>query len=153
MTVEVDVQYAYEGCAEEFLPSVAQIEHWVAEALPQEARDTALLTIRIVALEEGQQLNERYRNGSGATNVLSFPYEGPQEAGLSLLGDIVICAPVVAAQAREQHKTAQAHWCHLVVHGLLHLVGYDHIDEGDAEAMEALEIDILGRLDFANPYE
>ena len=106
----------------------------------------------MVDTEEMATLNRAYRGKEGPTNVLSFPYDLPPEAGLALLGDIVICAPVVAREAREQGKTLDAHWAHMTVHGALHLLGYDHIDEHEAAAMEALETDILARLDYPCPY-
>ena len=113
----------------------------------------AEMTVRIVDEDESAELNQTYRQKSGPTNVLSFPFESPPGVELSLLGDLVICAPVVDKEAKQQGKTSQAHWAHMVVHGSLHLQGYDHIEPGDAEQMEALEIDILSRLGFSNPYE
>ena len=111
------------------------------------------MTVRIVDEDESSQLNETYRHKSGPTNVLSFPYENPPGVELALLGDLVICAPVVAREANEQQKTCQAHWAHMVVHGTLHLQGYDHIEPDAASQMEQLETDILARLGYSNPYE
>lgn len=99
------------------------------------------------------QLNANYRGKDGATNVLSFPADLPAELDLPLLGDIVICAPVVIAEADQQGKTASAHWAHMTVHGTLHLLGYDHVKEEEAEIMEALESAILRQLDYSCPYE
>ena len=103
--------------------------------------------------DEGAELNEAYRRKQGPTNVLSFPFEAPPGVELSLLGDIVVCAPVVAREAGEQGKILESHWAHMVVHGCLHLLGYDHMEPVEAEAMEALETEILGGLGYPNPYE
>ena len=113
----------------------------------------AELSIRIVDEAESADLNHTYRHKSGPTNVLSFPCEVPDGVPLDLLGDLVICAPVVAREAQAQGKASEAHWAHMVIHGVLHLRGYDHIDTAEAERMEALEIDILSRLGYPNPYE
>ena len=113
----------------------------------------AEMTVRIVDENESAELNQTYRNKSGPTNVLSFPFENPTGMELPLLGDLVICAPVVEREAKEQSKTTTAHWAHMVIHGSLHLQGYDHIESDQAEQMEVLEIDILARLGFSNPYE
>ncbi|MDH5444855.1 MAG: rRNA maturation RNase YbeY [Gammaproteobacteria bacterium] len=115
--------------------------------------DEAEITVRIVDEHESATLNETYRHKTGPTNVLSFPFESPPGVELPLLGDLVICAPVVDKEAKQQGKTSQAHWAHMVVHGSLHLQGYDHIEPDQAEQMEVLEIDILARLGFSNPYE
>ncbi len=114
--------------------------------------DTAELSIRIVDEAEGAELNKRYRGKPEATNVLSFPADLPEIVPISLLGDIVICAPVVTREAREQGKNNQAHWTHMVVHGILHLLGYDHINNDDAEQMEAIETNIVIALGFPPPY-
>lgn len=109
--------------------------------------------IRIVDADEGAALNERYRGKRGPTNVLSFPFAVPSGIPNRLLGDLVICAPVVEREACEQGKSAEAHWAHMVVHGMLHLQGYDHVEEREAEIMEAREVEILSRLGVENPYE
>ena len=106
--------------------------------------------MRFVDAEEGRELNRRFRGKDYATNVLSFVYDLPEEAGL--MGDLVLCAPVVAREATEQGKPLAAHYAHLIVHGMLHLQGYDHEDEAQAAEMEALERDVLGRLGFPDPY-
>lgn len=111
------------------------------------------MTVRIVDEDESSQLNQTYRHKSGSTNVLSFPFEQAPGIEVPLLGDLVICAPVVEREAIEQHKTAKAHWAHMVVHGTLHLQGYDHISPADSAQMEQLETDILARLGYSNPYE
>ncbi len=151
------------------LPSLTELQRWALAALaPSESRRLtqihwpADLTIRITDEAESAELNQRYRGRSGPTNVLSFPTEPPP--GISpadpafaelnaLLGDLVICAPLVRREAAEQGKTESAHWAHLVVHGTLHLLGFDHITAAEAASMEALEINILGALGFPSPYE
>ena len=149
MTLEVDVQIASE---DDDLPDPGQLRAWANAAAGHLSDDTEL-TIRIVDEEEGAQLNKTYRNKPGATNVLSFPFESPPGIVISLLGDVVICAPVVNREAKEQNKPAQSHWAHMVVHGVLHLLGYDHVETGDARKMEAVETDILASLGFDDPYE
>jgi probable rRNA maturation factor len=111
------------------------------------------LVVRIVDEAESAALNDRYRGKPEPTNVLSFPCESPPGLALPHLGDLVICAPVVEREAREQGKPSEAHWAHMLVHGLLHLRGYDHQNEAEAETMEALESAILGQLGYPNPYE
>lgn len=148
---EIDVQYAAEQ--EAGLPSARAIAGWVAAVLARSGADSgAQLTVRIVDEAEGRALNERYRGRTGPTNVLSFPFEHPDRLQPPLLGDIVLCAPVVRREAAAQGKTPDAHWAHLVVHGVLHLLGHDHEQEGEAAAMEGLETDILATLDFPDPY-
>ncbi|MBB3046946.1 putative rRNA maturation factor [Litorivivens lipolytica] len=132
-------------------PSLADFERWVGAAL-HGRRDEAEVSIRLVDEDEGAQLNAQYRQKDYATNVLSFPADLPPELGLPLLGDLVICAGVVQREAIEQGKPEIAHWAHMVIHGTLHLIGYDHIDDADAEVMEGLEIGILETLEFPNPY-
>ncbi|MGH8619221.1 MAG: rRNA maturation RNase YbeY [Burkholderiales bacterium] len=127
------------------LPSTARLRRWVHAAL---ARDAAI-TLRVVGRAEGRALNRRYRRRDTATNVLSFPYtQRPR-----VTGDLVLCAPVIAAEARAQGKTFEAHVAHLVVHGTLHLQGYDHVRTAAAERMETRERKILARLGFADPYQ
>ncbi len=132
------------------VPAAGLFECWVAAA---GVGPEAELSIRIVDEAESADLNHTYRHKSGPTNVLSFPCEVPDGVPLDLLGDLVICAPVVAREAQAQGKASEAHWAHMVIHGVLHLRGYDHIDTAEAERMEALEIDILSRLGYPNPYE
>ena len=148
MTVVIDLQIASRS---DLLPSQEQLQHW-AEAAVGPFRDEAEISLRIVDNEEGAELNQHWRQKEGATNVLSFPSELPPELELPLLGDLVICAPVVEREAMEQKKSLNAHWAHMVVHGSLHLLGYDHIDDNEAEEMEAMEIDIIQRLGFPDPY-
>ncbi|MYM64661.1 rRNA maturation RNase YbeY [Pseudomaricurvus sp. HS19] len=143
----LDLQIASD-CSD--LPAEEQLQRWAAAALQ---KDEGEITVRIVDNAESQQLNSAYRGKDYPTNVLSFPADLPAELELPLLGDLVICAPVVAAEAREQGKTAEAHWAHMVVHGTLHLQGYDHIDDRDADIMEALETQILVDLGYPPPYD
>ncbi len=111
------------------------------------------LTIRIVDESESAELNNQYRNKNSATNVLAFPFEVDKNVDLALLGDLVICAQIVATEARQQSKAEIEHWAHMVVHGVLHLQGYDHINTDQAEEMESLEIKILNTLGYKNPYQ
>ncbi|MCR8921179.1 rRNA maturation RNase YbeY [Dasania sp. GY-MA-18] len=133
------------------LPSSAQLELWVAAALAGR-KDEAELTIRLVDEQEISQLNATYRHKDKATNVLSFPADLPEHIDIPLLGDIIICPAVVAAEAQQQQKTLTAHWAHMVIHGTLHLLGYDHIEEQQAVAMEAIETQLLADLGYPNPY-
>ncbi|KRE88863.1 rRNA maturation RNase YbeY [Frateuria sp. Soil773] len=135
------------------LPSAASFRRWAGAALKgARRRKPAELAIRIVGLDEGRTLNRDYRGKDYATNVLSFPAELPPGIALPLIGDLAICAPVVAREAAEQGKRERDHWAHLTVHGVLHLLGYDHVEEAEAEAMEALETRILAGLGIADPY-
>ena len=135
------------------IPSSASFRRWVDAALRgARRRKAAELSIRIVDADEGRELNRDYRGKDYATNVLSFEADLPPELKLPLVGDMVICAPVVAREAAEQGKRPQDHWAHLTVHGTLHLLGYDHIVAAEAEAMEALETRILAGLGIADPY-
>ncbi|MFO7640839.1 MAG: rRNA maturation RNase YbeY [Candidatus Competibacteraceae bacterium] len=149
MTLELDLQIALDLPG---LPAETDFRRWAEAALAgADYRQDAELTLRIVNEAESAALNERYRHKPGPTNVLSFPFEAPPEIDSTLLGDIVICAPVVLREAIVQSKTPEAHWAHLVAHGVLHLLGYAH-DEAQAEAMESLEIRILAGLGFPDPY-
>ena len=144
----IEVQYAVAG---DTLPSPAAVRRWVSHAL-QGGKDDVELVVRIVDEAEMTALNQRYRGKSGATNVLSFPYEPLPGVSSGLLGDVVVCAPVVAEEAIRQGKSLEAHWAHLVMHGVLHLQGYDHHHERDANRMEALKTRLLAGLGFADPY-
>ena len=132
------------------VPGEHDFSAWVGAAL-QDEYTSLEQTIRVVGSEEGRELNRRYRGRDAPTNVLAFPYDGA-ELGYECLGDLVLCAPVILAEAAEQGKPAMAHWAHLVVHGMLHLQGFDHDQEPRRECMEALEIKILGTLGYTNPY-
>ncbi|GAA5130554.1 rRNA maturation RNase YbeY [Thalassotalea piscium] len=148
MSIELDLQIASTA---ENLPSEAEFLAWVTCALKQYKKPFEL-TIRIVDVEESQQLNAQYRQQDKPTNVLSFPFEVPEEVDLNLIGDLVICAGIVNKEAIEQGKTDKAHWAHMVIHGCLHLLGFDHIDDNDAKEMEALEISLLSQLNINDPY-
>ena len=148
MPVVVDVQYA---CDCPSIPDAKQITDWGKDILKDLQAD-AECTIRIVDVAEGARLNERWRKAPGPTNVLAFPVDGLGRSRPPLLGDIVICAPVVATEAKVQGKSIHAHWAHMMVHGILHLLGYDHADMQQAARMEALEIKILSTLGYENPY-
>ncbi|MBD2858733.1 rRNA maturation RNase YbeY [Spongiibacter sp. KMU-158] len=146
--LELDLQVACEAGA---LPSEADFANWVTVALSG-LREQAELTIRLVDEAESQALNHQYRGKDKPTNVLSFPADLPPELELPLLGDLVICKQVVEREAVEQHKPLQHHWAHMVIHGILHLLGFDHIEDDEAEFMEAREIALLAQLDIDNPY-
>ncbi len=136
------VQYA---AKDDGLPTRSQLRAWVKSALRRDAD----VTVRLVGAEEARILNHRYRGRDQATNVLSFAYT---ETG-PLSGDIALCVPVIEREARQQHKNPQAHYAHLVVHGMLHLQGYDHERAADARDMEALETEIVTGLGYADPYK
>ncbi|WP_286236782.1 rRNA maturation RNase YbeY [Neptuniibacter halophilus] len=147
MAFDCDIQYEVEG----ELPTEAQFQQWVDAALGGR-RDEGEICIRVVSPEESQQLNRDYRDKDKPTNVLSFPFEVPEGVPLSLLGDLVICAEVVAEEAQAQKKALFDHWAHMVVHGCLHLIGFDHINDAEAEEMEDLERQILASIAIADPY-
>jgi probable rRNA maturation factor len=149
MKLSIDIQRA---CPSDQGPGADIIEHWVTAALRKE-RETTELSVRIVDDSESAALNEKFRGKVGSTNVLSFPFSAVTPEPLPILGDIVICAPVVAREALQQGKTPMAHWAHMTVHGVLHLLGYDHIDDQDAVIMESLETDIMLGMDFPPPYQ
>jgi probable rRNA maturation factor len=134
------------------LPSEDDFRQWVEAVLPQDHNPVELV-IRLVDEAESRQLNHDFRGQDRSTNVLSFPFEAPAEVGLPLLGDLVICVQVVAREAAEQSKNPRAHWAHMVVHGVLHLLGYDHQNDSEAEKMEGLERDILHSLHIPDPYK
>lgn len=146
--LELDVQFASDS---QQLPSETQLQIWARAALVGRRQDTEL-SVRIVDAAESQQLNFQYRQKDKPTNVLSFPADFPAELDLPLLGDLVICAPVVEQEAIDQQKSLEAHWAHMIVHGVLHLLGYDHIDERDADIMESLETQILTNAGLPAPY-
>jgi probable rRNA maturation factor len=145
----IAVQY---GTRRPWAPAVPTLRRWAAAALGRRHR-TAELGVRVVGRAEGRRLNHEFRGKDRPTNVLSFHSPRPPAGAGRLLGDLVICAPVVAREAREQRKALRAHWAHMVVHGVLHLLGEDHDTPRRAAAMEAREIAILAELGFGNPYE
>lgn len=147
-TILVDLQIATE---DENLPTTENIQLWAETALNSFGKDFEL-TIRIVNSDESQQLNHQYRGKNKPTNVLSFPFEVPDGIELNLLGDLVVCAEVVKSEAAEQSKTLTAHWAHMIIHGCLHLLGFDHVEEEKATEMESLEISLLKKLNYNNPY-
>ncbi len=147
MALEVDLQIATDSHQ---IPDEQEIVKWASAALQTDGDQE--VTIRIVDEEESQQLNHQYRGKDRPTNVLSFPFESPPGIDLPLLGDLVICVQVVEKEAIEQHKTLTAHWAHMVIHGMLHLQGYDHILDQDAEVMENLEKGLMQKLGFEDPY-
>lgn len=152
--IDIDRQLAAHISPGEYLPDHDTLVAWVARVLEELCYEQPVqMSIRIVDEQEITGLNAAYRKKNQPTNVLSFPYEPLPGVNVPLLGDIVICAVVVARQAQQQGKTLQQHWAHMVVHGLLHLLGYDHVKQADAEEMEMLEINILSQLGFPNPYD
>ena len=144
----IDIQYA---CAADWLPGEAEITRWAESALQDQPVESEL-GIRMVDEEEGRRLNQQWRQGSTATNVLSFPAEIEVEIEPRLLGDVVICIPVIEREALAQGKIPTNHLAHMVIHGTLHLIGYDHIEDKEAEQMEAMEIHLLELLNIDNPY-
>ena len=145
----VDLQIATENI--EGLPTEEQIAQWATAAVQPEGGEVEM-TVRIVDEAESHELNLTYRGKDRPTNVLSFPFECPDEVELPLLGDLVICRQVVEREAEEQEKPLMSHWAHMVVHGSLHLLGYDHIEDDEAEEMESLETQIMQGLGFDDPY-
>jgi probable rRNA maturation factor len=144
----VDVTYA---ARRPWVPRRAQFALWAGAAMPPGVR-ARVLWIRVVGTAQSRRLNSRYRRSDKATNVLSFDGPGPGPDGVSYVGELVICAPVVAREAGLQGKSRESHWAHMTVHGVLHLLGFDHERDADAEKMAAREVQILDRLGFSNPY-
>jgi probable rRNA maturation factor len=147
MGLVLDIQRASE---QPNLPGDADLGSWARAAW--QGDNATEVTLRLVDEAESRELNACYRHKDRPTNVLSFPFEAPLGVDVGLLGDLVVCAPVVAREAEEQGKPLAAHWAHMVVHGMLHLQGYDHIENEDAERMEALEREILAGLGYPDPY-
>ncbi|WP_396587922.1 rRNA maturation RNase YbeY [Bermanella sp. R86510] len=153
--IDVDLQVALESPEQNTVPSEDALQTWVEAAIGKLKPD-AELSIRIVEASESQSLNHQYRGKDKPTNVLSFPFEIPEElAGLeeiSLIGDLVVCHDIVISEAEQQGKPLEHHYAHMIIHGCLHLLGFDHINEDEATEMESLEIDILSHLNIPNPY-
>jgi probable rRNA maturation factor len=148
MAIILDIQSA---SSSEDAPDEQSMKRWVSAAIVSKTGDTEL-SIRIVDEHESQELNQTYRGSSGPTNVLSFPFDAEIPEPLPLIGDVVICAPVVAREAEQQNKELKAHWAHMIVHGVLHLQGYDHQNDTEAVIMETLETEIMQKLGFPPPY-
>jgi len=155
--IDLQLQFASQS---KNIPDSKRMEDWVRQTCSD--RDQVSVGIRIVDEQESAELNQQYRHKQGATNVLSFPFESPhlpddseedEDNFEDFLGDLVICAPVVENEAEQQGKNVEAHWAHMVVHGLLHLQGYDHLETVQAEEMEAIERQILAGLGFPDPYQ
>lgn len=144
----LDLQLA---CEDALIPALHDFQHWLTLAIPADKQHWDI-TLRIVDKAESQQLNCDYRGKDYPTNVLSFPADVPEHLNIPLLGDLVICAPVVAEEAREQGKPINAHWAHLCIHGALHLLGFDHETDEQAAEMETLETQLILGLGFADPY-
>ena len=148
MAIILDIQSA---SSSEDAPDEQSIKRWVSAAIGSKTGDTEL-SVRIVDEPEGKRLNETYRGASGPTNVLSFPFDNETPEPLPLIGDIVVCAPVVKMEAQQQNKDLTAHWAHMIIHGVLHLLGYDHQNDSEAATMETLETEIMQKLGFPPPY-
>ncbi len=147
--IMLDLQIA---CADRSnLPTEADFQHWL-EAVLSRFQKKSEVTIRVVDDAESRELNFTYRGKDQATNVLAFPFEPLPAIDLPLLGDLVICRQRVEQEAREQNKLSQAHWAHMVIHGSLHLLGYDHLTDDEAEHMESLETEIMQNLGYPDPY-
>lgn len=149
MAYQIDIE---SNSQSQQIPALAELERWIGAALHSQKLEDAEVSLYIVDEDESQQLNSQYRSKNYPTNVLSFPADIPEEVGVPLLGDLVVCAPVVEREAQEQGKTLAAHWAHMLVHGSLHLLGFDHIDDTEADEMEALETAIITGLGYPAPY-
>jgi len=134
------------------LPTEVEVRQWVESVLVGRVEQTEV-GVRIVDEQESVSLNDKFRGVNKATNVLSFPFENPPGLFLPILGDIVLCAPVIIREAAEQKKLLKAHWAHMIIHGMLHLLDYDHQTDEEAESMEKLETQLLASLGFPNPYQ
>lgn len=149
MNLTVELQNATE---ERELPTASQFQRWAELALARAECKECEITIRLVDEKEMSELNESYRKKKGPTNILSFPFEPPAGMELPLIGDLIICAPLVRKEAQEQKKSLEAHWAHLTIHGCLHLLGYDHQKPKEAKTMENLETQLLQKLGLPDPY-
>lgn len=149
MAITVDIENA---STDDDVPDASSMRCWVSAALMTRQPD-AEVAIRIVDEDESAELNNRYRGKAGPTNILSFPADLPEALAIPLLGDLLVCAPIVTREAARQGKQADAHWAHILIHGTLHLLGYDHVRDEDARDMEALETEIVTGLGFPPPYD
>ena len=146
MPLKLELQVA---SSEQELPEQAEFQQWLNTCFP-DIKGSVL--VRIVDAEESAELNQHYRQKEGPTNVLSFPFDLPDEIENDHLGDLVLCAPVIRREASEQGKSVMHHWSHMLIHGVLHLLGYDHLNDEEAEEMEGIEVGLLSRLAVSNPY-
>jgi probable rRNA maturation factor len=149
MPYKVDIEI---NSSNNTIPSAEDIKHWISAALHSDELNAAEVSVYIVDEAESQALNLQYRGKNKPTNVLSFQADIHEEVGIALLGDLVVCAPVVEKEAQDQGKHINAHWAHMLIHGTLHLLGYDHLEDKDAEVMESLETHILAKMNFPAPY-
>ena len=147
---EVEIQRVFSG--QGYMPADEKFREWFNLVIKL-LQKNGTLVIRLVDENESRELNSQYRGKDSSTNVLSFPFEAPPNIEDNHLGDLVVCVPVVNRESFEQNKAEEHHWAHIVIHGILHLLGYDHIQDVDAEKMENLEIDLLDTLGISNPYE
>ena len=148
VTVEISIN---PSSSDDDVPEPALLQAWATAAYLKTI--PAIASMLVTTPEEIQQLNKQYRDKDQATNVLSFPMLSPEEVDVCLLGDIALCAAVINREAKQQSKAENAHWAHMVVHGMLHLQGFDHLRNQEAEEMEQLEVKILNQLGFDNPYK
>lgn len=147
---ELESAASTENDLPDFVPEPELLQTW-ADAAYLDA-EPAVVSILVTTMTEIRELNKQYRNKDKTTNVLSFPIQSPEGIDVVLLGDIVLCARVIKQEASQQSKSEESHWAHMIVHSVLHLQGYDHVNDDDAEVMEKLEIKILQQLGFENPY-
>ena len=150
MAYQIDIE---SNSQSQQIPPRNELECWIGAALHSQQLEEAEVSLYIVDEHESQELNKQYRGKDYPTNVLSFPADIPEEVGIPLLGDLVVCAPVVEREAQEQGKALAAHWAHMLVHGSLHLLGFDHLEDIEAEDMEALETEIITGLGYPAPYQ
>ena len=154
MTIQIDYQYRVDDKTR--CPNAECFTSWIHHTCQQvlkQSSEKIELCVVIVDQKSGAQLNFQYRQKTGATNILSFNYPNASAELFPLIGDLVFCRDVILDEAAEQHKSIEAHWAHLTIHGMLHLLGYDHQTEGEAKIMEQLEVEILASLGYNNPYE
>jgi len=154
MPVVVELSKSEDCDQDDDVPRLSQLQAWANEACLKNDMEggEVVASLQILGKEEMQVLNRDYRGKDKPTNVLSFPMRLPEQVEINLLGDIALCAKIINDEAEQQEKSREAHWAHMVVHGMLHLQGYDHEQDSDAQAMESLEIQILNKIGFENPY-